>query len=406
MNRERVNDYINAYAKAINLEQSDILILKEVMAKMISKYEKITPYVSVEQDSYDKYIIKPQNGKYSMEDFLLNRLMRSVWNMKYDDKLDATGRYDTESLTIIYNDEKLDSQFNMFKKYANMNFEEFKSTEIKKDKMHEWGHALQSVFNRGSLSVLDRARYRGIINEIRNVKGGRYRLETNSFDKIEEKSKGNKEESINSGVLVFFKSKQYGSQKDLRIFNEILNESEALEMAGAKTRARRSYNNGMYYNTKNPENNTTYIANYGELVKTLLGDQVSFEGMYLNPAKMYIAMNKYNQVFQREYGNKDTAWINLLRQIRIIKETNSCEEQLKLNKVLCSCLKIGIEQTNPVIAQEKLDKYRKLTLNSDSQDVRKQMEHINILNSIQRTIHIKKGFGTNQIKENNDEFDR
>ena len=74
MNIERINDYIDAYSRAINITPEVTSILKELIPNLVKKYSTTITSIPVEQDSYDKYVIKPVDGKYSMEDFFLNRL--------------------------------------------------------------------------------------------------------------------------------------------------------------------------------------------------------------------------------------------------------------------------------------------------------------------------------------------
>ena len=69
MDIEKINDFIEAYSRAIQLSPEYTEVLKELLPKIIKKYSKIVQDITEKQDDYDKYIIKPINGKYSVEDF-------------------------------------------------------------------------------------------------------------------------------------------------------------------------------------------------------------------------------------------------------------------------------------------------------------------------------------------------
>ena len=84
MDIEKINDFIEAYSRAIQLSPEYTEVLKELLPKIIKKYSKIVQDITEKQDDYDKYIIKPINGKYSVEDFFLNRLMRNVLEVEVD----------------------------------------------------------------------------------------------------------------------------------------------------------------------------------------------------------------------------------------------------------------------------------------------------------------------------------
>ena len=80
MNMERINDYVDCWAKAVNVPKEYSDIVKELIPKLIIKYTPAYINVTQREDSYDKYAIKPKNGQYSLEDFFLNRLLRKLNN--------------------------------------------------------------------------------------------------------------------------------------------------------------------------------------------------------------------------------------------------------------------------------------------------------------------------------------
>ena len=95
MNKVKVNDFIDVLArcKGFNTEITDIV--KEYMQKVISKYEKVFPNGIDASLDNNKYFIKPVNDRYSIEDFLLNRMFRSINSIE-------TNHVDGESAAVFY----------------------------------------------------------------------------------------------------------------------------------------------------------------------------------------------------------------------------------------------------------------------------------------------------------------
>lgn len=152
MNIERINDYIDAYSEVINISPTNIKTLKELMPKIIMKYEKVVAYVTEEEDKDKKYIIKPVNGKYSIEDFFLNRLMR---NILYYDNISFVqgGFYDAEQYLVSLNEDIIKTRVSFLKKYVELSdrdVEKFNQIAEKKTRMHEIEHGLQAQFVDGN----------------------------------------------------------------------------------------------------------------------------------------------------------------------------------------------------------------------------------------------------------------
>ena len=95
MNKVRAKKYIELWLKSIETNNIDELekdiemplvdFLVELLNNMYEKYKDSIYWIPVDKDSYSTYIIAPKNNKYSLEDFFLNRLMRSVEMIKYTD---------------------------------------------------------------------------------------------------------------------------------------------------------------------------------------------------------------------------------------------------------------------------------------------------------------------------------
>ncbi|MBO5005757.1 MAG: hypothetical protein J6D03_11220 [Clostridia bacterium] len=165
MDRQKINDYIDAYSKAIQLPDNYTKILKELMPKIIEKYSKTISSVSVEQDDYTRYVIKPVNGEYSVEDFFLNRLMRNVWAV--DGNSIAKGDFSPTDMRISIDETKLESQLNGRIDESRGDFNEIAEIAKKKVIMHEFEHALQTQYRGESLDFRYRGAYRRIIEEVK-----------------------------------------------------------------------------------------------------------------------------------------------------------------------------------------------------------------------------------------------
>ena len=103
MNKQKVNDFVDAFCDALSLKQGYRTTLKELMENIITKYEKSV--YTIPSDS-NVYLIKPTNGVYSVEDFFLNRLMRNVWAVSVVDDIDEKGAFTPAYNDIVFNIKK------------------------------------------------------------------------------------------------------------------------------------------------------------------------------------------------------------------------------------------------------------------------------------------------------------
>ncbi|MBO5005758.1 MAG: hypothetical protein J6D03_11225 [Clostridia bacterium] len=203
----------------------------------------------------------------------------------------------------------------------------------------------------------------------------------------------------------------YGSQQNQKIktyreiegegnLNEIFNETEALEMAEARPQMRHKYPNGVYYVIKNRESSNYPITNYGNILKTLLGDELTFTGMYLNPEELFKTFNmKYNDVFQSAYNSDKDAWQILIEQLQSIKKSKNDDEtnydlNQKLQEALVRCLEKDIDielqksDTDLGLLNRKIIQFRREALNGDDKSVRSEIKHFTILKSLKQRIEL------------------
>lgn len=399
MNIEKINDVIDAYSRAIEMPSEYSIILKELIPKMIEKYSKQFKEIPIEQDDSGKYIIKPVDGKYSMEDFFLNRLMRNVLYTK-NEYIDGKtkGNYDPGEQALKLDIDLLDRQLDGVLDTNTPNLQELKIIAKKKVIMHEFEHALQTQFRpKAYISAYYEKNYKNICNELAKIKDGKYRSIMHSKSEMKKKLlDANMEVSgrysglKHNGLLEYETTDNHDFYDNI---NEIFNETEALEMSEAKVQDQKIYPNGIYFTRKNNESSNRNITNYGDLIKVLLGEKWVFRGMYINPQEMFQQFDsRYNDIFQEAFQNNDSAWDTLVEQINKIKQSNLEEDHLKLNFVLSKCfnkkvnkdLKSKDADTKQLIEEFKVFKSR--VLNSNDKAIRDNLEHIQILREVRDKI--------------------
>lgn len=398
MNIERINDYIDAYSRAINITPEVTSILKELIPNLVKKYSATITSIPVEQDGYDKYVIKPVDGKYSMEDFFLNRLFRNVWEVYSKTNSVEKGGFEPNYMEIGFNMPLIEKQLVGSINTEREDFKELDAIARKKVIMHEFEHALQTQYSGKALFDI---RYKRIFEEIRRAKDGKYKDETNEYsESVFRNDYGTQETYTHSGLHYSGKNKDVQTYREVSGFdnlNEIFNETEALDMAGARTQVKIVYKNNTYYRVKNVESSNSSITNYGVLLKALLGPKETFIGMYLDPNRMFAEFNEeYNTIFQEAFGNDKSAWENVINQIESIKASDSLEGHLKLDTILAKCLKLKVESTiqkgntSPKTLSkmnEIINSFYNNTISSQDESIRKSMEHIQILDSIQERVN-------------------
>jgi len=398
MNIERINDYIDAYSRAINITPEVTSILKELIPNLVKKYSATITSIPVEQDGYDKYVIKPVDGKYSIEDFFLNRLFRNVWEVYLKTNSVEKGGFEPNYMEIGFNMPLIEKQLVGSINTEREDFKELDAIARKKVIMHEFEHALQTQYSGKALFDI---RYKRIFEEIRKAKDGKYKDETNEYsESVFRNDYGTQETYTHSGLHYSGKNKDVQTYREVSGFdnlNEIFNETESLEMAGARTQVKIVYKNNTYYRVKNVESSNSSITNYGVLLKALLGPKETFIGMYLNPNRMFAEFNKeYNTIFQEAFGNDKSAWENVINQIESIKASDSLEDRLKLDTVLAKCLELKVENaikrgnTSPKTLSkmnEIINLFYNNTISSQDESRRKSLEHIQILYSIQERVN-------------------
>ncbi len=81
--KSKINDFMNIYRSYLNPnhnEEIDEIIdyIIDSLIKVYLDYKKIVPFISIDDDNYNYYILKPVDGKYSLLDYLINTVIQNL----------------------------------------------------------------------------------------------------------------------------------------------------------------------------------------------------------------------------------------------------------------------------------------------------------------------------------------
>lgn len=88
--QSKVIDFMESYKKYLNPEcnnEIDTVInyIFDIIIKVYLEYRNTIPYVSVEDDGYAYYTIRPVDGRYSLLDYLINTAMQNLDSIEFID---------------------------------------------------------------------------------------------------------------------------------------------------------------------------------------------------------------------------------------------------------------------------------------------------------------------------------
>ena len=308
MNRIKVEKVVDVFCDNLNISNIRYRnIIKELMVNIIEKYERCGLNTIKDEQ---QYIIKNNNNEYLIEDFFLNRLLFNVTSFEIKD---SGGRadYSDYQRKISLNRNKLAT---LLDRYSTMSFtDEQKFLAAKKVVMHEFEHALQTSFEQGPY-INDFEHYKSLYNRL---------LSANLNIQLNEIYDGRKlfqymgnGRRIQSGLIgsndhdlykkytgTFYLSPNDNKYTSENNINEIFNESEALLMSGSDEKKQETLPSGNRMNVRNIESSNFLITNYGFMLKMLLGEQRTFNGMYLDRKVIIDYFNiHYGKIFEQIFG--------------------------------------------------------------------------------------------------------
>ena len=182
MNKSKINDFINVWAEVVGLTGEENKkyrnFIKTDIARRCEMYEKTIPTISTRDDSCNAYIIKPVNGQYSFEDFLLNRLMLGLREVSFTGALEGNGgEYVAHDKMLNVNVGALDS-LAKDKATRHRGLQGKNVQTVQKTIEHELGHCYKSLFNDGFKAPLGRGReqdemYKKLIDALSKFENGK-----------------------------------------------------------------------------------------------------------------------------------------------------------------------------------------------------------------------------------------
>ena len=309
MNKSKINDFINVWAEVVGLTGEENKkyrnFIKTDIARRCAMYEQTIPNISTKDDSCNAYIIKPVNGQYSFEDFLLNRLMLGLRDVSFIGALEGNGgEYIAADKTLNVNTGTID--FLARDKARRHTGLQGKNVQIvQKTIEHELGHCYKSLFNDGFKAPLGNGReqdemYKKLIDALSKFENGKYASQIKSlkdFD-LEEYSSVIKTGISDSKVT-------YGYDARFGWIDELLNETEALELTNSndvhdtwplQDENGRDSVSGNYVNVYNYLSGYRSFTGYGPILKSLLGKENTFRAEYISSVDIF-------KQFDQEYAD-------------------------------------------------------------------------------------------------------
>lgn len=313
MNKEKISDFVDIWAQAVGLTETRYInVIKSDIAKRCAMYEKHFPSISTKDDDCGAYIIKPVNGKYSLEDFFLNRLMLGLREVSFSEALEGNGgEYTANYKSLNVNAGLLNSKINE-KATRHVGLRGKNVQIIKKTIEHELGHCLKSSFTNGYKAPLGTGReqdvtYENLINTLLSYKNGKYASRIKTIQELDSQGQS---DTIKTGVH----DAKVNYNNDFRIqwIDELLNETEALELTNSNEphekwelqdeRGRNSAT-GNYVNVYNYISGYSTFTGYGSILKSLLGKRDSFYAEYISSVDIFKQFDQeYADIVQDVWG--------------------------------------------------------------------------------------------------------
>lgn len=332
MNKEFTREIINLFLQEINCEGVEELeeyigtTLSEFLTNMLfdiyDEYKNVFPYLSCKDDKTTDYILKSENGMYSLESFLINRLIKNISSIQFIKQYFAPdSHFDPDSREIVFDADR---------------FRGLNNDQRKKVVYHEFLHALKTDYI--DSQFFQYRQYFDLKEKIKQVYPGK----TNDFTLKDELEEGIYSVSRHTGICYRRGSEKYVKNKIDENIDEILNESESIKISNDNNMYLLSIrNSNQKMLVHNGESSNCAITNYGFLLKTLLSTKILFKGQYLEPDYLVESFNMlYSDIFRNEYNMSDdsTAWDIFSNEINKIKKDNSEELHKKLLETIYKCI--------------------------------------------------------------------
>ena len=336
MNNELIKSAIKIFLQNIDikgraklesfLEISLDELLFEILSSIYEYNKKAISSISCEDDTTDDYIFKDTNGEYSLDVFLINRLLKNIRSINCEEQqIFPNSHYDADFREILFDSGR---------------FETLNKAQIRKIDYHEFLHALKTDFinyqffkSREYFELKEKIKrmYPDLVNDF-NIKAS---LPEDSY---EVKRHIGLRYCRNSGKTDY-------NSKGINNVDEILNEADSIILSNDQNAATlRMKDSDRMLLVYNPESSNVSITNFGLLLKAMLNKKTVFIGQYLEPSFLIYCFNKlYTDIFRRNFNIDDTAWNIYSTIISKIKEEQTEDLYIALFDTIYDCIKYKSE---------------------------------------------------------------
>lgn len=299
--REKLNDFRNAYMQIFNPnnEEYTTLVINTIFANVEKNYEEFSDVigkVSINQENDELNIIRPENGYYSLLDFLLNRVFKNI--QMIDTSVHGNG-YEFNHKELQLSIGRYDKYYKRFSSDgARLFSDDFLMHQRIKSIIHESGHAFQNKRENDRFPQ----RTQEIRNQLISILKSKYEL-NNRFANISNSYmrrpfEGNPPfgEGLNEMYASLFSGILNYNLNDSSLRSGLLNENVRTDSNGRrKTSLRRNCFNG-YQQYK-----------YFYQLRSLVSKQSIFNSMYFGKNDMINEFcNTYKEIIGKYETNTDT----------------------------------------------------------------------------------------------------
>lgn len=335
MNIDKLKIYIDKWYE--NIDKDNILELErdlempfkefvvQLLSNLYNKYKDSILFISVNEDNYANYVISSQDNYYSLEDFLINRLLRNISMVNYQEQfLLPDSHYDYTYGEVLIDKIRMQTQIKDVR-------------QKRKLVAHELLHGLKTQFVGNEISRGNE--YFKLKEELKKT----FPKEINDF------SCTNTEQNrfySHSGLTLqekYLKSNDMIEHYiDTEVLDEIFNEIEAMKVTHDDYKKVHNIGNDGVIILNNPESSNTYITNYAYIMERIIDDEILFIGMYINPQILFTHFNNlYNKIFQEHYNSSKNAIEILVENLNDIKKNhNNINGHVMLLDTLYDCINL------------------------------------------------------------------
>ena len=151
--KAKVIDFMKIYKMYINPDfdceiNTIVDYIFDTIIKIYFEYKEIVPFISTSDDNYEFYIIRPVNGKYSLLDYLINKIIQNLDSIELIDN-QKSSNYNILKKKISINKKRStslnDSVFNLTRQQLDRG--KFNELFYKETIYHEIGHMLHYIID-------------------------------------------------------------------------------------------------------------------------------------------------------------------------------------------------------------------------------------------------------------------